>query len=269
MKKKPILLPVLFIFFLCLTLSGCGGAADSFSGMAGDVSLSIPASTPASIPDSHSDSSTTSGSSEYDVSLPQTSASEDTNTSSIPSSSTEEPQFLNVELLDSIDHPLSALGDGYGEDYYFHGVGSSTDALVYYNPYICFYINAIISGMDGAYPDPLTSEYAVIQSFALQSDYDPTANIITGQKSLRRLFLTEEPITYELLCTKLGQTPKLEYSSDGGYNFIREYELPEWQPLASGTYHTVFVFNSYSIRVSFIETDSGHMALSTSAALMT
>lgn len=263
MKNKVWLLSILFALLLCLGLSSCSGANDTAWSAIGSTTIDVSSVLQPSDDWRSDNTSNIPYSINNTASLPQsTSAGESIAASSVSGNIPDKPLFLNAEMLDCIGHPLSALGDGYGEDYYFHGVGSSTDALVYYNPYICFYINAIISGMDGTYSDPFTSENAIIQSFTLQSEYDPATSTITGQDSLRRLFLTEEVITYELLCQKLGQTPTLVHNASGGYTIINEFELPDWQMLEGGTYGANYVVENRNIAVNFIESEETYIALS-------
>ncbi len=148
-----------------------------------------------------------------------------------------EADFINKELLSFIGQPLSVLEEDFGENYYFHGVGLAADALNYYDPYICFYCSPIISGKDGSYPDPLSTDRAVIKNIIMQSDYDLLSNTFTGQDSLRRFFLTEEQITYDLLTRELNQSPELEHDPNGGYTAVKEFSVEtKWRAVDGGTY---------------------------------
>ncbi len=172
--------------------------------------------------------------------------------------------FLNTQLLSLVGRPLGALKADYGEDYFFYGVGAMLDALCYYEPYVCFYSNSIISGMDGSYPDPLATPAAVIRRIELQGDYDPALGTVIRQTSLRRLFFTEEDITYDLLAAQLGQSPALAHNPGGGYSSIAAREIPEWQALEGGSYSAAYVLEGRDVSISFVESGGVYLALSVS-----
>lgn len=236
----------LIISMLVIILTACGE----------DINKSVSNS------ESHRAQSSIASSREASLSMAPISTPESSSSQREALSSNPVDAFVNEELLQLIGMPLSSLKD-YGEDYYIYAVGDLSGAMEYYSPYVCFYFDPMNyfnpSGRseNSTEQDPFKRDDLPIKWIELLGEYDADTHSMTNQDSLRRLFITDELITYELLAEKLDQEPKLEYSPEGHYRTTRAFESGggQWGQIEGGVYNADYTVNEENIRITFISVD--------------
>ena len=138
---------------------------------------------------------------------------------------------LNPTMLSLIGSDNAAVRETYFGRCYAQVTLRENFRLSYFTPYLAVEFapgDDLSAGWrqegdsDGYYDDnPLADDLTVLQ-IELIEEIDPKAPALLGQQySLRQLIQTNEPITYELLCEVLGQTPELDHKNnvyyDAGY----------------------------------------------------
>ena len=188
--------------------------------------------------------------------------------------------FLNRELMAMVHGYNFQLKQWRDEECCAYNVGSVTDALEYYDPYINVYFLSTTSlkeevepyenpdsGFDPNHPryplNPYPDDYR-ITGLWMQADFDSPSQKITNQESLQQFFLTDGLITYGLLAEKLRQAPALVHDPEAGYLLIKKYDpFSElvMEPIQGGVYDAVYYIENLIIEVGFIEFDGGYTAL--------
>ena len=179
---------------------------------------------------------------------------------SVPNSlpSLLDPQLLS--LLSGINEALSSFRSG---SVYAEITGMGAASLEYFSPYckILFEPQDIPetvwkgSPRDGLYEENPYQDELPVYEIRLCAELDPATPAVLDQESLRQLFLTDETITYDLLCQELQQTPELKHTEPVYYSPREPYSAPNWEQNAEirgGTYDVSFTVNDLEIQCSFV-----------------
>lgn len=102
----------------------------------------------------------------------------------------------------------------------------------------------------------------IIYSISVNAYYDGTQ--ITNQDNLRKLFNTEEVITYEFLNKKLEQTPQTEQID--ATNTIVPMNKNKLRLVVHDVYRCVYICEQYAIEVDFFDIDGVLTAQSASVS---
>lgn len=211
---------------LAVQLAACGGGA---GGLSGDGSSSLSGVPSSAVSGGESSSVEESSSTGESSSL--------ADSSSLPPDATDssgqgaEDSFINTELLALLGDTNAAVKARYSGDCFAGGTGLGAALLAVFTPYTEFLFTN--GGEGGAwaedfqtnpyrddgdiYPEnPFVDGLEVLQ-VRLKAEYDPAANRVTNQDSLRQLLNTDATITYALLAGQLGENPPLEHFENAMY----------------------------------------------------
>ena len=188
---------------------------------------------------------------------------------------------LNPALLSLIGSDNAALQESYSGHCYAELTQRGAFRLTYFSPYLSVQF-APESGSGGGWPEgyadgyyeenPLADDLR-IRRIDLCEEIDPKVPALLGQQdSLRQLIQTDEPITYDLLCALLEQTPELSHKKnvfyDAGYitddpaarsaDGQRLHQAD--QRVNGGEEVAVFVADNVEITIGFIRAEEEYLA---------
>lgn len=235
MKKKILLA---FALACVLTLCACGGAVSS---VGQPETASVPAQ-PSSVPGE-------------------------------AASGEAAPLELNKALFKLLQGDNAALKQIRQGNCYAEIPGRGTAQVLYFDPFLDVQMIPPEEGTFAAWREgyseghqtenPFVDELPVLE-LTVEDEIDPLAPAVSGQDSLRQLFVTDALITYQLLCDDLDQTPELTHTGDVYYSA----PIPEnWplgsdpgQPITGGDWCADFSANGLRLTVRFIRADGEYVA---------
>lgn len=189
---------------------------------------------------------------------------------------------LNPALLSLLDGDNAAVRQNYFGRCHAQVTPRGNFALTYFTPYLAIRFapeDDPATGWrqegdtDGFYDEnPLADGLSVIR-IDLCEEIDPKGPSLLGtQDSIRQLIQTTEPITYELLCTVLEQTPELVHRDNVYYDASHVFDDPEargsaeerahrmGERVTGGEEEAVFLVDGVKIDVSFIRVEDETLA---------
>lgn len=189
---------------------------------------------------------------------------------------------LNPALLSLLDSNNAVLRQSYFGHCYAEVTLRGNHELTYFAPYLAFRFapeDDPAAGWrqegdsDGFYEEnPLADGLSIIR-IDLCDEIDPQKPALLGQQdSLRQLVQTTEPITYDLLCTMLEQTPELSHRNNVYFDapFVRgdpaargaeeERVHRNDQRVSGGEDVAVFLVDDVKLTVSFIRVEEETLA---------
>ena len=183
--------------------------------------------------------------------------------SSSDSASNSLPSLLDPQLLSLLSETNEALSAFRSESVYAEITGMGAASLEFFSPYCKILFEPQDnpetvwkdSSGDALYEENPYQGELPIYEIRLCAELDPATPAVLNQESLRQLFLTDETITYNLLCQELRQTPELEHTEPVYYSPREPYSAPNWEQnaeICDGTYDASFTVNDLEIQCSFI-----------------
>lgn len=126
---------------------------------------------------------------------------------------------------------------------------------------------------DGYYDDNPLADGLLVRRIDISEQIDPKGPALLGEQSgLRQLIQTDEPITYDLFCAVLGQTPELDHKNHVYYDAGYIFDDPEArssdeqrihqadQKVTGGHDVAVFKVDGVEITVYFIRPEEEYLA---------
>lgn len=189
---------------------------------------------------------------------------------------------LNPALLSLLDGDNAAVRQNYYGRCYAEVTLRGNFSLTYFTPYLDIHFEPEGDSADGwrqaGDTDGFYDENPLVDSLSvtridLCEEIDPKGPSLLGtQDSMRQLIQTTQPITYELLCTVLEQTPELIHRDNVFYDASHVFDDPEARGSAEERAHrigervtggeevAVFVVDDVKIDVSFIRVEDETLA---------
>lgn len=196
-------------------------------------------------------------------------------------SSDESVPVLNRDLLSLLDSDNAAVRQTYFGRCYAELTPRGNFRLTYFTPYLSLHF-AREKGSDSGWPEGYSDGFyeenpladgLLIRRIDLCEEIDPKEPSLLGrQLSLRQLIQTTGPITYDLLCEVLEQTPELSHIGyvyyDPGFIFddpearsaAEEGAFRGGQRITGGEDVAVFLVDDVEIKVSFIHVQEETLA---------
>lgn len=184
---------------------------------------------------------------------------------------------LNRDLLSLLGSDNSVLRESDYGRCYARMTQRGTARLTYFSPYLSVQFAPREDSQDvwlegdseGFYDEnPFADDLSIVQ-IDLCEEIDPQVPSIEQQISLRQLINTSEPITYALLCEKLGQTPELKHRSNAYYDPVAVTEGGSYaqknyrigQRITGGVEMAVFRVGDVKLQMSFIKAEDEYLAI--------
>lgn len=186
---------------------------------------------------------------------------------------------LDETLLSLLDGDNAAVDASRGGDCYAELTLQGAARITYFSPYLSAKFALAREGeavwaageQEGFCAQNPFAEGLRVHALELCDIIDPETPAIDGQPSLRQLFCCEQPITYELLCAALQQTPELreidlalydgEFVAGGaapGTDGRRDRRVG--QNITGGQERAEFRAQGVRLTVDFIRTEEGLLA---------
>lgn len=188
---------------------------------------------------------------------------------------------LNYEVFDLVGGLNSQLLAYRDEECLAQNVGTVTDALTLYHPYLLvyyeswgaeIYTNDFVFAPDLKYQKNPYVDDLQIKTLIFTADRDDSTHQVVSQDSLKQLFETDDVLTYEIISACLGVSPSWEYISEQN-----EYSSSvDFDPITSGeslsteggSYIGTYIFEGKKIRVSFEKYKNEYIASAISLSLI-
>lgn len=189
---------------------------------------------------------------------------------------------LNPALLSLLDSDNGTLRQTYFGRCYVEVTQRKNFRLTYFTPYLAVQFapeNDPSTGWrnegdtDGYYDDNPLVDGLLIRRIDISEEIDPKEPALLGQQySLRQLVQTDEPVTYDLLCEVLGQTPELSHKDNVYYDASYIFDDPVArsseeqrihqadQKVTGGHDVAVFEVDGVEITVYFIHPEEEYLA---------
>ena len=189
---------------------------------------------------------------------------------------------LNPLLLSLLDSDNGTLRQTYFGRCYVEVTQRGNFRLTYFTPYLAVQYapeNDPSTGWrnegdsDGYYDDNPLADGLLVRRIDISEEIDPKGPALLGQQySLRQLIQTDKPITYDLLCEVLEQTPELEHKNNVYYDASYIFDDPEArsseeqrihqadQKVTGGHDVAVFKVDGVEITVYFIHPEEEYLA---------
>lgn len=197
-----------------------------------------------------------------------------------PAPSAPEPDApaltLDEALLSLLGGDNAAVKQARGGSCYAEVTPRGYARVTYFSPYLSFQFAParegeetwLAGGAEGSYEENPFADSLRVRELELCEEIEPDTPSLDGQPSLRQLFRCEEPVTYELLCAALGQTPELRYidlalydgafvSDDSGADADSGRNHRVGDQIAGGQDRAEFKVDDLRLTVDFLRAEDG------------